>query len=58
MALKVPPVKLKSPAVPFHVKVLLTSSLKVNVTVAVSLVFRLLLSNTMVLSMGDVVSTM
>ena len=53
-----PPVTVRSPAVPFHVKVLLTSSLKVNVTVAVSLAFRLLLSNKMVLRMGAVVSTM
>jgi hypothetical protein len=58
MALKVPPVTLKSPAVPFHVKVLLTSSLKVSVTVAVSSAFKLLLSNTIVLRMGAVVSTL
>jgi hypothetical protein len=39
MAPKVPPDTVKSPAVPFHAKLVLGSSVKVNVMVAVSPIF-------------------
>ena len=56
IAPRVPPLTTTSPFVPFHVKVLPGSSLKLKVIVAVSPAFRTLLSLVM-LSTGPTVST-
>ena len=55
MALKVPPEIVRSPAVPFHVKLVPGSSENVNVMVAVSPTFKVVISEVM-LTVGASVS--
>ena len=57
MAVSVPSTKVTSPVVPFQVKVLPGSSLKVNVMVAIWPLKNVLLLDAMLTKVGAVVST-